>query len=217
MIGQYPMPLEYYWPLSSSLRLVTGRTNIEAESTRTLVIPSSIANQRGAIVYGSIALDVLVLFDFKMQNDTDGRCSCKVLPLKPRLGKDGTFTWAAHIQNLLSGVNNYIVENGPDNEAVEHHLAKLHDHYTSGSNSRTSFVYLSQDIYVGAIISPHVVDGQVRLSLAIESRKLSEVECPFAEMATGIELSFRPRPHSWLRMPEDLSTLERRDDMERVL
>jgi hypothetical protein len=187
-IRQWHMPQEYYKPRYSSPRLVAARTDIGDQNTRTFFIP--FGEQRGAIIYGGIGFHVLVLFSIEMQHQR--HLSCKILQLYPLFDYLDASPQYNHVQELLFVILGYVqrysvlsTESDHDIDIVAQQISKLHGYYTTGSNSRKSFAYLTQRKVMSAIISPQVIDGQRTLVLDIKIHKLPEEECPFEEMEGG--------------------------------
>jgi hypothetical protein len=185
-ILQYRMPSEYYQPRYSSPRLVARRTDTEDRSARTFVMSSS--KQRGAIIYGRSGLDVLIIFSIGMQDHE--RISCKILQLNEYLDTSPRY---ARVQELLSSINGHVhryrdlaTESDQNSEfVIEQRVSELHGYYTTGSNSRISLAYLSQNLALSAMISPQVIHGQRTLVLVIETHKVTKVGYRFAEMGGG--------------------------------
>jgi hypothetical protein len=165
--------------------LFTGMTEKDSY-TQIFGMPSG--KPRGAIIYGDIGPDVLVLFNIEMKQR--GRFSCKVLSLDPRSTYSETsLPGYRHVQESLSGIKNNImdyIDYRDNNRAVfiDRRLEELHAFYTAGSDSRISSSSLKyeQDMAVFASIGPQIIAGQISLVLDVTRRNLSEVPFPFCEL-----------------------------------
>jgi hypothetical protein len=181
----------------SSLALVPARTETENRNAQAFVIPPG--NSRGAIIYGDIEPNVLVLFSIGMQHRD--RFSCKVLHIHPSLIYPVTSTHYLRIQELLFEIKSYIMKYNRVDEVdsaddvyntgevkkiddmanIEQRLVELHDYYTTGSNSRTSFIHF-WSIAVSATIAFQIIHGQSMLVLNIILVGLPTVLWPFQEI-----------------------------------
>jgi hypothetical protein len=169
----------YYSP-----KLVETNTKIEKKNAFT--IPSGY--RRGAIFYAGDGPDVLVLYSIEMQHR--GRFSCKILRANPSSKSLSASSQYVRIQKLLSDLKSNIVNyNAP--AAVHNHiyvanierrLLELHNYYTTGSDSRTSFTDLPEDGAVYVNIAPRIVRGQSTLVLDIDLRKRSDGLWPLHEI-----------------------------------
>jgi hypothetical protein len=90
----------------SSPALVPARTETENRNAQAFVIPPG--NSRGAIIYGDIEPNVLVLFSIGMQHRD--RFSCKVLHIHPSLIYPVTSTHYLRIQELLFEIKSYVMK-----------------------------------------------------------------------------------------------------------
>jgi hypothetical protein len=183
----------FYQQLDSGSETVATRTEIEDRNTQGFIIDPG--NYKGAIIYGSSEPDVLVLFNIATQRR--GRYSCKVLYIRSRSCRGGNMLSDAsprywHIQELLSGIKDYAIKYNDPNQLSKNHfmfnieqrLNHLHDYYTNGSHSQTSFTYLEQEqdmaVWADIAIAPQV--GQRILVLNIGMLDLSRLSWSVQEL-----------------------------------
>jgi hypothetical protein len=189
--------LKHYRRHYSSPELVPARTEKVNRNAQAFVIPSG--NSRGAIIYGGIEPNVLVLFSIGMQHRD--RFSCKVLHIHPSVVYSITSTDHLRIQELLFEIKSYVMEFNDIGEVhstgeakkidymanIEQRLVDLHDYYKAGSDSPTSSIRF-WCITVSANIAFQIIRGQSMLVLDIRLVDLPKVLWAFQQIEGYIGL-----------------------------